>query len=82
MEIVVAKDENGYIVGIVTAQTKQQALAYWHGAGLRYFSDLTLAEMEIEKAVEDNPSGVILILKTRKQPMGGMVQKEVPLVNK
>lgn len=81
MEIVIAKNELGYVVGIVAARTKELATAYWHGTGLKYNTTQTLEEMQIEEAVNNNPSGVVPILKTIDPPMGGYV-RNVPLVTK
>ena len=64
MEIVIAKDHNGKIIGIVAAKSKELATAYFHGAKVKYNTIETLKELQVEDGLEMSVSGVIPILKT------------------
>lgn len=63
MPIYVAKNYDGFVESVVLARNYELAYAYWQGLGVIPHSVDTLTN----KDLEDHPTGVIPIVKTKKK---------------
>jgi len=75
-KLYVAKDYNGYIVGIVIAENERSANAYWQGQGITPHT-IRHRTMEID---DFHPSGVIPILKTREKKINSLTSNRAEVV--
>lgn len=63
MAVYVAKDYEGRSVGIVVAKSEELAYAYWQGQAIYPHS----VSSYTSKDLKEHPTGVIPLLKTRKE---------------
>ena len=79
MPFYIAKNYDGYIIGIVLAKNKEFAVTYWQGMELYPHSTSERREADIE----DHITGAIPILKTKERNIGDFFKpNNIIVVNK
>ena len=61
--IFIAYDYEGYPISIINAKDQALAIAYWHGASI---VPNTIKSLDDFASLEDHPTGVYPILKTKE----------------